>query len=64
MNVNEYEPQIKYLSETGHWKYDTDHTFYRYDKQFGGFGKFSNKQIKIMVFRKIDHQIYLDDMKN
>ena len=31
-NVNEYAKQIEELSETGHWKYETEHVFYRYDK--------------------------------
>ena len=42
-NINEYESQISTLETQQHWKFVTDHVFFRYDKQFGGQGNFSNK---------------------
>jgi len=42
-----------------HWKFVTDHTFYRYDKLCGGKGKFSNKLVKIVAYQRTDHEEYL-----
>merc|ERR1711918_137781 len=43
----------------GHWKFVTDHTFYRYDKLCGGQGKFSNKLVKVVAYQRTDHNEYL-----
>lgn len=58
-NENQYGAAIDGLSEEMHWKFVTDHTFYRYDKLCGGQGKFSNKLVKVVAYQKTDHQEYL-----
>lgn len=55
-NFNEYEKEINHLTENGYWKFTTDHTFYRYDKLFGDLGKFSNKQVKVLAYQRIDRE--------
>lgn len=47
---NQYGYEIDSLSEEMHWKFVTDHTFYRYDKLCGGQGKFSNKLVKVVAY--------------
>merc|ERR1712151_917711 len=42
-----------------HWKFVTDHQFYRYDKLCGGQGKFSNKLVKVVAYQRTDHNEYL-----
>lgn len=56
---NQYGQDIDQLNEEQHWKFVTDHTFYRYDKLSGGQGKFSNKMVKIVAYQKTDHNEYL-----
>ena len=56
---NQYKYEIDKLREEHHWKFVTDHTFYRYDKMSGGQGKFSNKLVKIVAYQKTDHNVYL-----
>jgi len=58
-NVCEYAKQIEELTDQGYWTFTTDHTFYRYDKLFGGLGKFSNKLVKILVYQKRDREAFL-----
>lgn len=52
---NQYGPEINKLSDEMHWKFITEHTFYRYDKLCNGHGKFSNKMVKIVAYQKTDH---------
>lgn len=62
MNINqedEYGEHINNLSDELHWKFVTEHTFYRYDKLCGNQGKFSNKLVKILAYQKTDHKEYL-----
>jgi hypothetical protein len=56
---NQYGHEIDTLSEEMHWKFVTDHTFYRYDKLCGGQGKFSNKLVKVVAYQRTDHNEYL-----
>jgi len=56
---NQYGYEIDTLSEEMHWKFVTDHTFYRYDKLCGGHGKFSNKLVKVVAYQRTDHNEYL-----
>lgn len=56
---NQYAADIDQLSGEQHWKFVTEHTFYRYDKLCGGQGKFSNKLVKIVAYQKTDHNEYL-----
>jgi len=56
---NQYGNEIDLLSREMHWKFVTDHTFYRYDKLCGGQGKFSNKLVKIVAYQRTDHNEYL-----
>jgi len=56
---NQYEEEISTLSQEMHWKFVTDHTFYRYDKLCGGQGKFSNKLVKVVAYQRTDHNEYL-----
>lgn len=56
---NQYQAEIETLSDEMHWKFVTDHTFYRYDKLCGGQGKFSNKLVKVVAYQKTDHNEYL-----
>ena len=56
---NQYGAQIDTLSQEMHWKFVTDHTFYRYDKLCGGQGKFSNKLVKVVAYQRTDHNEYL-----
>ena len=60
LNNNEYEGFMNKLTEEEHWAFTTDHQFYRYDKLFGDLGKFSNKLVKVFVYQKRDHQVWLD----
>lgn len=46
------------LSEQGFWRYTGEHQFYRYDKLCGNIGQFSNKEVKILAYQKI--QDYVD----
>lgn len=57
-NDNQYSDDINILEEQMHWKYVTEHTFYRYDKLCDGHGKFSNKKVKIMAYEKTDHTVW------
>lgn len=44
LNINEedqYNEQIKELTEHHYWNFITEHTFYRYDLMCDGTGKFS-----------------------
>ena len=41
------------LSEQGFWRYTGEHQFYRYDKLCGNIGQFSNKEVKILAYQKI-----------
>lgn len=63
-NEDHYNAEIKKLSEEQHWKFVTDHTFYRYDKLCNGKGKFSNKMVKIVAYQKTDHTNWLDQEKD
>lgn len=56
---NQYEHEINTLSNEMHWKFVTDHTFYRYDRLCGGQGKFSNKLVKVFAYQRTDHNEYL-----
>lgn len=56
---NQYHEEIEKLSTEMHWKFVTDHTFYRYDKLCGGQGKFSNKLVKVVAYQRTDHNEYL-----
>jgi len=56
---NQYHEPMEQLSTEMHWKFVTDHTFYRYDKLCGGQGKFSNKLVKIFAYQRTDHEEYL-----
>lgn len=56
---NQYANEIDTLNNEMHWKFVTDHTFYRYDKLCGGKGKFSNKLVKIVAYQRTDHEEYL-----
>jgi len=56
---NQYHQEIESLSNEMHWKFVTDHTFYRYDKLCGGQGKFSNKLVKVVAYQHTDHKEYL-----
>lgn len=56
---NQYHDEIEKLSTEMHWKFVTDHTFYRYDKLCGGQGKFSNKLVKVVAYQRTDHNEYL-----
>ena len=47
---NQYADNINMLANQQHWKFVTDHTFYRYDKLCDGKGKFSNKKVKVLVY--------------
>lgn len=47
---NQYQEEMETLSREMHWKFVTDHTFYRYDKLCGGQGKFSNKLVKVFAY--------------
>lgn len=62
LNNNEYEKFMTKLTEEEHWAFTTDHQFYRYDKLFGDLGKFSNKLVKVFVYQKRDHQVWVDRM--
>lgn len=56
---NQYHDEIEELSNEQHWKFVTEHTFYRYDKLCGGQGKFSNKLVKVVAYQRTDHNEYL-----
>jgi len=47
------------LIDEEHWCYTAEHSFYRYDKNADGSGKFSNKKVKILTFQKTDHQVWV-----
>jgi len=49
---NQYENTIQEICDSHHWKFVTEHTFYRYDKLCGGKGKFSNKMVKVMAMQR------------
>lgn len=48
-----YDADIKQLSEEGFWRYTGEHQFFRYDKLCGNIGQFSNKEVKILAYQKI-----------
>lgn len=52
---NQYEEQIQTLIDQEYWKYVAEHSFFRYDRNPDGSGKFSNKKVKILAFQKTDH---------
>lgn len=56
---NQYQYEIDTLNNEMHWRFVTDHTFYRYDKLCGGQGKFSNKLVKVVAYQRTDHNEYL-----
>ena len=63
---NQYEEHIQKLIDEEYWKYTAEHSFYRYDKNADGSGKFSNKKVKILTFQKTDHEEWQrkqDDIK-
>lgn len=55
---NQYEAHIQKLIDEDYWKYTSEHSFYRYDKNADGSGKFSNKKVKILSFQKVDHEAW------
>lgn len=46
------------MSEEEYWTYTAEHSFYRYDKNADGSGKFSNKMVKIFAYQKTDHEAW------
>lgn len=52
---NQYEDEFNKLSHEKYWSFTAEHSFYRYDKNADGSGKFSNKKVKILAFQKQDH---------
>ena len=42
-----------------HWKFVTEHTFFRYDKLCKGQGKFSTRMVKVLVYQKTDHNVWV-----
>ena len=38
------------MKEEDYWTYTAEHSFYRYDKNADGSGKFSNKMVKILAY--------------
>ena len=47
---NQYESEFKAMKEEDYWTYTAEHSFYRYDKNADGSGKFSNKMVKILAY--------------
>ena len=58
---DQYENEIKELSRQEYWTYTAQHSFYRYDKNADGSGKFSNKMVKIFAYQKTDHEAWQID---
>ena len=57
---NQYQNEIKIMTEEEYWVYTAEHSFYRYDKNADGSGKFSNKMVKILAFQKTDHDAWAE----
>ena len=53
---NQYEELIQKMIDEQYWSYTAEHSFYRYDKNADGSGKFSNEKAKILTFQKTDHE--------
>lgn len=46
------------LVDEKYWKYVAEHSFYRYDQNPDGSGKFSNKKVKVFAYQKDDHDTW------
>ena len=46
-----------------YWCYTAEHSFYRYDKNADGSGKFSNKMVKVLAFQKMDHDSWAEEKR-
>lgn len=55
---NMYETEFEKLTGENYWKFISEHSFFRYDKNADGSGKFSNKKVKVLAFQKTDHDAW------
>ena len=55
---NQYHEEMKHLAAEEYWTFTAEHSFYRYDKNADGSGKFSNKMVKIFAYQKTDHDAW------
>lgn len=49
------------MKAENYWTYTAEHSFYRYDKNADGSGKFSNKMVKVLAFQKTDHDSWEEE---
>ena len=58
-----YDEFFQRLTAEHYWDYTAEHSFYRYDKNADGSGKFSNKKVKIFAFQKADHDQWVEEKR-
>ena len=65
LNQNIYEEHISKMVADNYWNYTAEHSFYRYDKLCDKIGgKFSTKQVKVLVYQKIDREKVTAGLEN